>query len=215
MRRFLLAGVLIMALGGNAQASVVLRAVERGDHGALEQALTAGNPVDEKNAQGQTPLLLAVWKNDVEAARLLLAAGADVNAKDSIQDSPFLVAGAQGRTEILRMMLARGADLTSTNRFGGTALIPAAEKGHPDAVDMLIAAGVDVDHVNKLGWTALLEVAILTDGGPVSQRIVRSLLAAGADVDINDFDGRNALAHARARGLSEIAALLEAAKAKD
>ena len=203
-----------MALGGNVSATV-LGAVETGNHRGLEQALASGNPIDETNANGQTALLVAVWKNDVQAARLLLDAGADVNAKDSLRDSPFLVAGAHGRTEILRMILAHGADLTSTNRFWGTALMPAAEKGHPDAVDMLIAAGVDVDHVNKLGWTALLEVAILTDGGPVSQRIVSALLAAGADAEINDFDGKNALVHARARGLSAIIALLEAAIAKD
>ena len=214
MRRFLMVGFLTMALGGNASATV-LGAVERGDRLGLEQALAMGSSVDEKNAQGQTALLVAVWKNDIDAAHLLLAAGADVNAKDSIQDSPFLVAGAQGRVDILRMILAHGADLTSTNRFGGTALIPAAEKGHPDAVDLLIAAGVNIDHVNRLGWTALLEVAILTDGGPTSQRIVRSLLQAGADVDIEDPDGKNALAHARARGLSAIATLLETAKAKD
>ncbi|UXS03202.1 ankyrin repeat domain-containing protein [Agrobacterium tumefaciens] len=214
MRQFFLAGLLMMGLGGNASATI-LSAVERGDYQGLEQALAMGSSVDEKNAQGQTALMVAVWKNDIDAARLLLAAGADVNAKDGIQDSPFLVAGAQGRVDILRMILAHGADLTSTNRFGGTALIPAAEKGHPDAVDLLIAAGVNVDHVNRLGWTALLEVAILTDGGPTSQRIVRSLLQAGADVDIKDSDGKNALAHARARDLSAIATLLEASKAND
>ncbi|MBP8939963.1 MAG: ankyrin repeat domain-containing protein, partial [Agrobacterium sp.] len=118
-------------------------------------------------------------------------------------------------TEILRMILKKGANLESTNRFGGTALIPAAEKGHPEAVDMLLAAGLDVDHVNRLGWTALLEVTILRDGGAVSQRIVRSLLAGGADVAVKDFDGRTALAHARERGLTEIVALLKAAGAKD
>ena len=214
MRHILLAGVLIMALGGNVQASV-LAAVENGDHTALEQALKDAGTVDERNGEGQTPLLVAVWRNDIEAARALIAAGADVNAKDAIQDSPYLVAGAHGRLEILEMILANGADLESTNRYGGTALIPAAEKGHPGAVDMLIAAGVDADHVNRLGWTALLEVTILTDGGPAAQHSVRSLLKAGADTGIKDFDGRTALHHARARRLTGIVALLEEAGARE
>jgi len=204
----LIAGVSIMAAGG-AHASV-LDAVEQRDLPGLERAIAAGDPVDERNAEGQTPLLVAVWNDDVDAAGLLIEAGADVNAKDRIADSPFLVAGAHGRIKILRMILAHGADLGSINRFGGTALIPAAEKGHPEAVAMLIAAGVDVNHVNRLGWTALLEAVILTDGGPTYQRIVGLLLDGGADPDIPDRDGRTALDHARAKGYDEIVALLEA-----
>ena len=206
MRFAILAGVLMMSING-AEAGV-LSAVERGDIVALDRAIQAGNQLDQRNAKGQTPLLVAVWRDDLAAARRLIAAGADVNAKDAIQDSPYLVAGAHGRVEILRLILANGADLHSTNRFGGTALIPAAEKGHPEAVDMLIAAGVDVDHVNNLGWTALLEAVILTDGGPTAERIIRSLLAAGADPSIRDFDGRTAIDHARARGFDRIAAML-------
>ena len=207
-RFFLAAGIVVMTASG-VHASV-LRAVEQGDRPGLEQALAAGDPVDERNGQGQTALLVAVWNDDVDAARLLIAAGADINARDAIDDSPFLVAGAEGRIEILRMILARGADLQSTNRYGGTALIPAAEKGHPEAVEMLITAGVDVNHVNRLGWTALLEAVILTDGGPTHQHIVRLLLDGGADPDIPDKGGRTALDHARARGFVAIAAMLEA-----
>ena len=61
-----------MAMGGNAQASV-LTAVERGDHAALEQAIKAGNKVDERNGEGQTALLVAVWNDDLDAARALIA----------------------------------------------------------------------------------------------------------------------------------------------
>lgn len=210
MHSLVLAGVaLTMMVTGSASASV-LAAVESRDIAALQQALAAGDPVDEINANGQTPLLVAVWNNDVDAARLLIEAGANVNAKDRIADSPYLVAGAEGRVEILRLILDRGADLESTNRFGGTALIPAAEKGHPEAVAMLIAAGVDVDHVNNLGWTALLEAVILTDGGPTAQRVVQLLLEAGADRTIPDSQGQTALEHARARGFDEMVRLLEA-----
>lgn len=207
LRLLAILGVVLMTIG-NAQASV-LEAAEGGDLRALQQALEAGEPIEERNGEGQTALLVAVWKDNVEMARMLIEAGADVNAKDRIEDSPFLVAGAHGRIDILRLTLANGADLASTNRFGGTALIPAAEKGHPEAVDILIAAGVDVDHVNNLGWTALLEAVILTDGGPVAQRIVRSLLDGGADAGISDNEGRTALEHARARGFEEIAAMLD------
>lgn len=211
MRLAILTGVMIMALNG-AQASVI-GAVEAGDHGQLSKALAAHEPLEARNAKGQTALLVAVWKNDLAAATLLIDAGADVNAFDQIKDSPYLVAGAQGRTDILRLILAHGADLKSTNRFGGTALIPAAEKGHLPAVEMLLAAGVDPNHVNDLGWTALLEAIILTDGSPVYQQIVATLLAGGADPSIADFEGVTPLQHARARGFTKMVTLIEAANA--
>ena len=147
-------------------------------------------------------------------ARALIAAGADVNAKDSIQDSPFLYAGAEGRLEILKLTLAAGADLASTNRYGGTALIPACHHGHVETVHELLKTAIEVDHVNSLGWTALLETVILGDGGPRYQEITRLLIAAKADVNLADRDGKSPLAHARARGFSEIAKALSAAGAR-
>ena len=75
---------------------------------------------------------------------------------------------------------------------------------------LLEESDVDVDHVNNLGWTGLLEAIVLADGGPAHQEIVRLLLENGADPDLADRDGVTPLAHARARGQLEIAAILEA-----
>ncbi len=184
------------------------------DVAAIRRLIGDGKPVDARDQNGRTALLVATHANNVAAARALIAAGADVNAKDLIQDSPYLYAGARGHLEILKLTLAQGADLKSTNRFGGTALIPAAERGHVETVRTLIAAGVNIDHINNLGWTALLEAVILGTGAEPHQRIVALLVEAKADVDIPDRDGVTALAHARARGYGEIERILVAAGAK-
>lgn len=184
-------------------------AAARGDAASVKALLAEGVPVDGRDAARRTPLLLATRGNHIEVARLLIEAGADVNAKDNIRDTPFLYAGAEGRNEILQMILATGrANLADTNRYGGTALIPAAHHGHPETVRMLLGTGIDIDHVNNLGWTALLEAVILGDGGPVYQEIVGLLVDAGA-LGIPDNDGVTPLEHARRRGFSEIAALIE------
>jgi uncharacterized protein len=140
--------------------------------------------------------------------RRALADGADVDAQDENLDNALLVCGATGNVDVLREVLRAGPDLTRTNRYGGTALIPACERGHVEVVRELLATEIDVDHVNNLGWTALLEAVMLGDGGPVHQEIVGLLIAAGADVALADGDGVTPLAHARARGYDEIAALL-------
>jgi ankyrin repeat protein len=153
-------------------------------------------------------LILAAKANDPVRVRELIAAGGNVNAKDDIQDSAFLYAGAEGFNEVLQLTLAAGADVASINRYGGTALIPASEHGHTDTVRILIAAGVPVNHVNNLGWTAMQEAILLNNGGQKQQDVVRQLLAAGADPDIRDPQGRTALQNAERLGFTEIAALI-------
>ncbi len=185
-----------------------LEAASRNDADSLRRFLDGGTPVDSRDGNGRTALLIATRANAVAAAQALIAAGADVNAKDDIQDTPFLYAGAEGRLEILRMTVGAGANLADTNRYGGTALIPAAHHGHPDTVAYLLTTDIDIDHVNHLGWTALLEAVILGDGGPVYQDIVRQLLEVGADRQIADNDGRTPLDHARTRGQRAVEALL-------
>lgn len=193
----------------------LLAAAGKGDAAAVRRLLKEGAAVDARDGSGRTALLVATRGDHVEAARVLIAAGADVNAKDGIQDSPFLYAGAEGRNDILKAILSTGkADLKSTNRYGGTALIPAAHHGHPETVAILLGTAIDKDHVNRLGWTALIEAIILGDGGPVHTRIVRLLVAAGADVNIADRDGVTPLAHARRNGYRAIADILAAAGAR-
>lgn len=172
----------------------------------------SGSPIRSEEAQVDLDqrLIAAVKANDLTLTKNLIDEGGDVNARDAIQDSAFLYAGAEGLNDILRLTLANGADVASTNRFGGTALIPASEHGHVETVRILIAAGVPVNHVNNLGWTAMQEAILLGDGGLPQQEVVGLLLAAGADPDIRDPQGRTALDNAERLGFIEIATLIRA-----
>jgi uncharacterized protein len=104
-----------------------------------------------------------------------------------------------------------GQNLSIRNRFGGNALIPACEQGHVETVELLLKTPIQVDHVNRLGWTCLLEVVLLGDGGKRHQEVARMVLSAGADPNLADGQGVTPLAHAIARGQTEIAAIIRAA----
>jgi uncharacterized protein len=189
-------------------------AAAAGDLTAIAAALDDGAPVDARDTDGATPLLVAARHDRAEAFAALLAAGADVDLQDDRLDNPFLYAGAEGMLDILRLANDAGADPSITNRYGGVAVIPASERGHVETVRYLLAeTEVDVNHVNRLGWTALLEAILISDGGPAHQAIVALLIEHGADVDLADHDGIRPLAHARSRGHAQIATLLEAAGA--
>jgi uncharacterized protein len=219
-RRQLFAGLMLIVAplfsgGSNSLAQgepgmLLIEAVRAGNTDKALKLVSGGAPLEARDADNRTALLLATRGNLVGIASALIKAGANVNAKDSIHDTPFLYAGAEGRNDILELILATGkANLRDTNRYGGTALIPAAHHGHPETVRLLLGTAIDVDHVNNLGWTALLEAVILGDGGPVYQEIVKLLLAGGADAMIADKDGVTPLAHAKSRGFKEIARMIE------
>ena len=70
-------------------------------------------------------------------------------------------------------------------------------------VNLLLKHGARVDDKNKYGWTALI---IAAREGDI--RIVKILLKAGADPDIVDNLGRNAIMFAHGRKHHEIFKLL-------
>ncbi|KEG13176.1 ankyrin [Trypanosoma grayi] len=185
-------------------------AVATKDKALLLRLIAEKKNVNTRGERNRTPLLMCVWDDYAEGARLLLEAGADVNALDDLHDTPFLLSGAEGRVEIMRYILKYGKpDFTVRNRYGGSALIPACERGHTEMVKLLIAAGVDVDHVNDLGWTGLLEVLELGGDDADHVTITRDLIAAGANVNLADKEGRTPLFLAKKYGLKRVAKLIE------
>ena len=193
----------------------LLAAAATGDVAGITGALADGASADARDADGTPATMLATRGGHVGALHALADAEADMDAQDGTLDNPMLYAGREGLLDILRVANEAGADPAVTNRYGGVALIPASERGHVEVVRYLLAeTDVDVDHVNRLGWTALLEAILLSDGGPPHQEIVAMLIEHGADVDLTDGDGVRPLAHARARGQTEIVRLLEDAGAR-
>lgn len=207
-----LAAVLGAVTPGAGQTMAELQdAVMVGDSARVEMLIRKGVLIDERNSAGETALLLAVKHDRTAIAEALMAAGASINARAKNKDTPWLLAGASGRTEIIRDMIPRGPDLSIRNRYGGNALIPACERGHVETIKLLLTTSIDVNHVNNLGWTCLLEIVILGDGGPRHVEATKLVLAAGADPNLADKDVVSPLAHARAKGQVEVAALIEKA----
>jgi ankyrin repeat protein len=144
-----------------------------------------------------------------------LRIGANPNALDAERYDIVTIAAVNSDLEMLKIALEGGGNARAiTSPYDGTALIAAAHRGHVEVVRALIAAKAPLNHVNNLGWTALLEAVVLGNGGRDHTAVVEALVKAGADVTVPDRHGTTALGHARTRGYSQIARILENAGAR-
>jgi ankyrin repeat protein len=189
--------------------------VVRGNIDDIERLVLEGEDVNERDAFGRTPLMVAVYRHDVAVARALIRLGADVNALDDQSFDTLTAAAVTDDLPMLQLLLSSGANARAyVGPLGGTALAAAAKAGRSEVVTALIAARAPLDHVNQIGETALIACIVHGDGGPAMQSVVHALVAAGADAGLADKQGATPLALARARGYDRIAAILQQAPAR-
>jgi uncharacterized protein len=185
-------------------------AAARGDVAEIEQLIAEGEKPNIQDANSRTPLHVAAFRRQHAAARALIRLGADPNALDAQRYDVITIAAVDNDLEMLKIALAGGGNARAvTSPYNGTALIAAAHRGHVEIVRALIAAKAPLNHVNNLGWTALLEAVVLGNGGANHTATVEALVKGGADIFLPDRHGTTALAHARTRGYSQIARILE------
>ncbi len=191
-------------------------AAQRGDV-ALIQRLGTTAALDKVNVNatdsyGRTPLHVATFAKQREAIRALVKVGADLNKLENDRYDAVTIAAVADDEETLRVLLQLGASAKlTTSRWDGTALIAAAHLGHDGVVRQLIQAGAPLDHVNNLHGTAAIEAVVLGNGGTRHQASLKALIDAGANLKLTDRQGQTPLQLARARGFSEMAAMLEKA----
>lgn len=111
--------------------------------------------VEVRNAQDESPLMLAAIKGNFEAVKQLVARDADVNKTGW---APLHYAASGGTEEHLRIasyLLENHAYIDATSPNGTTPLMMAAQYGSTDMVKLLLEEGADPTLKNRLGLTAV------------------------------------------------------------
>lgn len=196
-------------------------------HDAVVQALLAGGAqADQALPGGITPLMVAAALGQTKGAQALLAHGARADARDDEGNTALHAAGqfgfgARDRVRAVTLwdaLLAGGAEPDAANAQEQTPLLlllgARAEPGTPcdeDAVlaqvERLLLRGVDLTAKERRGFGALHLAALHG-----LARVVRVLLAAGADPDARDNINRRPQEIALMRGFVDIAAEFQPAK---
>ena len=208
-RLLLDAGADVHAVTQMGRTPLIVAAATSQSADVIRLLLARGAKVNVADSAGVTPLLAAANADNREAADLLLARGADPNAQAQIPQAatPLMAAAFNANTALVKSLLARKANPTAASvangvkvkngpiRFGSaTALHMAMTGGNGEIVESLLKAAAPVNAADTRGMTPLVW-AVATDRP--EPRIVRLLLAHGADAAKHEPDGESAIEWAR------------------
>lgn len=130
-------------------------ALQNGSGKAFAALLAArGVNVEARNAQDESPLMMAALKGNVEAARALIARDADVNKRGWAPLHYAASAGSPQHATIISLLLENYAYIDAASPNGTTPLMMAAHYGSIEAVQLFLEEGADPTLKNQLGLTA-------------------------------------------------------------
>ena len=190
-------------------------AARYGHESIAQKLLQAGADVNVINKWGNTPLIIAAYSGALPCIQTLLEAGADVNLSTPKGETAYFTAATRGHGKCMERLKETAADVNVRNNLGRTPLYYAAIEGLHTAVKVLLESGADVNAVDSCGVSPLLYLADETnecDDTPVTgidnewyrprdtaelkvgqRECMNILLEAGADVDVSNDEGKNAL----------------------
>ena len=205
VRLLLAKGADVNARSKIGRAPLLIAALHDGSSEIVRLMIEKGADVKASDETGLSVLQAAAFSNDAETARLLLGKGADPNSKDAAGFTPLIAAALNGdrNTEVVRLLLQHGANTKAvcaetleTVKNGPlglgllTPLLGAVPQGNYETVALLVNAGANVNAKDVRGMTSL---AMAVSSDRPDPRIVRLLLAKGADPSLKSKNGETAV----------------------
>ena len=182
----------------------VFEAAKSGNVEALSNIAARGINPDCRNWQNRTPLMEAARCKHLKVVQLLLRKGANVNAADYIGQRVLFHAMSVPRNgAVLRLLLKSGAQPDCRDRLGNTALITFAKDKLIENIREILKYKPRLNLANRGGDTALTNAAAWG-----SFRVLKLLIAAGANIQKRDGVGCTALDLANSQRHEPIVAFL-------
>ncbi|KAK1940864.1 Ankyrin repeat domain-containing protein 50 [Phytophthora citrophthora] len=155
--------------------------------------LDRGSSVTAVDNGGRTALHNAALMSTAEIVSILLEGGSSVTAVDEDGSTALHIAALKSNAEIVSILLDRGSSVTAVDNNGWTILHAAVRNLDSDTLDkvnLLLEKEAVLNTPDKKGSTALHFAARYCN-----QEVVNLLLDAGAEIDVVDTSGNNALSY--------------------
>jgi ankyrin repeat protein len=155
----------------------LVTAIRNGDMQVVRKLLENGADLNARDAEGNTPLILASFYASPQCVELLIDNGADVNSANKAGATALIRAATN--FEKTRLLVDAGAKVRVRTALGNTPLILAARRaGNCGTVQLLLERGAKVTERSDAGVSPVLSAAASGD-----VETVRLLLDAGAKAD--------------------------------
>ena len=165
-----------------------------GISGLVKALVARGDPLNETDSNGCTPLMWAAKNGYPDVVELLLELGANNEARTPGGLTAVFWASISGHYRSLGKLIQGGASVRASDKLRRTPLHYAAAYGHIKTLGVLLSAGSDVDAKDIGRHTALQRAS---SQGELA--IVNVLITHGAETGVKDKEGRTLL-HLAARG---------------
>lgn len=144
----------------------LLEAVRKGQIHVVRSLLSKGIDVNQRDGDGNTPLIIAVCHHQTKIVRVLIQHQADVHARNKKGQTAWSWATLTSNSEVIELLLHQGVDINTKVEHAGwqglTALIIVVHGGDEHLVRFLIEHGADMEIPSPQGWSALT-LAIVED----------------------------------------------------
>jgi ankyrin repeat protein len=193
-----------IAASGEDRWTPLMTAAWFGNEAIVKALLEKGAALERRDAQGRTPLLLAIengeYSGEKRTALFLIQKGADIHAKDGQGNTPLILASRQDLPKLVKLLLKKGADPKEKNLAGEDAscflganpanqkLFDAVEADSAARVAKAIAGGATPNARRSSGYTPLL---VAVEGSYFNA--FRALLEHGADPSVESPEGESPL----------------------
>ncbi|WP_253299952.1 ankyrin repeat domain-containing protein [Wolbachia endosymbiont of Chironomus riparius] len=156
----------------------------------LELLIAKKANINIQDANGYTPLYLAIENGYIDIATFLINVGAKVNIECGHSKSTALhLAAKKGHQSIITHLLEKRSNPNALNRYGQIPLHFAAKYNNTDSAVLLILNGANVNIQDYKNRYTPLYFAILKN----NVKLANILLESGTDIDIQDRCKRNLL----------------------
>nr|XP_034965777.1 kinase D-interacting substrate of 220 kDa isoform X2 [Zootoca vivipara] len=170
--------------------------VEEENVPALKALLEKVKDVDERNENGQTPLMLAAEQGNLEIVQELIKKGANCNLEDADNWTALISAAKEGHAAIVSELLNCNVNMEHRDMGGWNALMWACYKGCTEVAELLLERGAN-PNITGLQYNVY---PIIWAAGRGHSRIVQLLLHHGAKVNCSDKYGTTPLIWAARKG---------------